>query len=199
MKTKFPSKKWSLLNVSVTEIIFSIVIILFLIFTVFKNPRENIVLGEQLNQNFPIQLRIPSIGVDSAIEHVGLTLEGSMDVPKNIANSAWFENGTLPGKKGSAVIDGHSGWKDNIPAVFDNLDKIQKGDKIYVTDKKGLTNVFIVQEIRNYDPESDASKVFFSKDDKSHLNLITCGGVWDDIKKSHSQRLVVFSTLEPVQ
>ena len=57
-----------------------------------------------------------------------------MDVPKQPDDVAWFDLGFRPGQKGSAVIDGHSGWKDNRPAVFDNLSKLKNGDKIYVED-----------------------------------------------------------------
>jgi len=36
----------------------------------------------------------------------------------------------------------------------------------------------------------------FSNDGKAHLNLITCAGVWDEVEKSHSSRLVVFADME---
>jgi hypothetical protein len=31
---------------------------------------------------------------------------------------------------------------------------------------------------------------------KVHLNLITCGGVWDKVGKSYSNRIVVFADME---
>lgn len=143
-----------------------------------------------------MHLQIPTIKVDTGIENAGLTTTGEMAVPKGPVDAAWFDQGPRPGEVGSAVIAGHSGWKDNIPAVFDNLYKLRKGDKVYVSDGKGVTTTFVVREIRTYDPKADATGVFSSHDGKVHLNLITCAGTWDTVLKSSSERLVVFTDKE---
>jgi LPXTG-site transpeptidase (sortase) family protein len=96
---------------------------------------------------------------------------------------------------GSSVIDGHSGYKNNRPAVFDNLYKLQKGDKIYVEDEKGITHAFVVREFHTYGLNDDVSSVFNSNDGVAHLNLITCSGVWNDKEKTHATRLIVFTDL----
>src|SRR3989344_3298298 len=100
-----------------------------------------------------------------------------MAAPAVPERAGWYTLGPVPGEIGSAVIDGHSGWKDNIPAVFDTLYKLQIGDKIFIQNNSGEAVVFIVREIKTYNPEADASAVFLSHDGKSHLNLITCAGV----------------------
>ena len=71
-----------------------------------------------------------------------------------------------------------------------------KGDKIYVEDEFGIIATFVVREKRLYDPNVDASDVFGSSDGKAHLNLVTCEGVWDEVTKSRSKRLVVFADKE---
>ncbi len=144
----------------------------------------------------PVRLKIPRINVDAFVEYVGLTSDGAMGVPKERINAGWFNLGPRPGENGSAVIAGHYGWKNGIPAVFDNLNNLQKGDKIYVHDEKGATTVFVVRESRRYDPKADASDVFGSNDGKPHLNLITCEGVWNKVSKTYSKRLVVFTDKE---
>lgn len=141
-------------------------------------------------------LKIPAIGVDSVIGHVGLTSLGAMDAPKGPTEVVLFDLGPNPGEAGSAVIAGHYGWKNGTPAVFDNLNKLKKGDKIYTNSENGIITTFIVRETILYGENDDASKIFFSKDGKSHLNLITCGGVYNKLKKSYSNRLVVFSDKE---
>lgn len=141
----------------------------------------------------PTRLIIPAIHVDASIERVGLTLAGAMDAPERPANVAWYELGTRPGEQGSAVIAGHSGWRDAIPAVFDNLGVLKKGDLVSVVDDTGATVTFVVREKRIYDPNADTSGVFGSNDGKAHLNLITCEGVWDPATKSSSKRLVIFA------
>lgn len=143
-----------------------------------------------------MRLKIPKIGVDAAIEQVALANDGTMDVPTSPLSVAWFELGSRPGEAGSAVIAGHYGWKEGMPAVFDNLSTLQKGDKVYVEDEKGAVTTFVVREIRTYNAAADTTAVFTSTDGKSHLNLITCKGAWSEAEKSYSDRLVVFTDKE---
>lgn len=142
------------------------------------------------------RLNIPKININAVIESVGLTPQGAMAVPKDPANVAWFSLGMRPGDVGSAVIAGHYGWKNHIPAAFDNLSKLQKGDKIYIKDEKNATITFVVRESRRFSEYDDASVVFGSADGKAHLNLVTCEGTWDKVRKSYSNRLVVFTDRE---
>jgi len=151
---------------------------------------------EQEAIGLPVRLKIPSINIDAPIEHMGLTSDGAMDVPKDPFNVAWFNLGPRPGEKGSAVIAGHYGWKNNTSAVFDNLYKLIVGDKIYIEDEKGVITTFVVHEIQTYDKDDATLDVFMSDDDKSHLNLITCTGVWNKAEKIYSKRLVVFTNKE---
>ena len=144
----------------------------------------------------PMRLKIPKIDVDAAFEYVGVTLDGEMDIPKSPENAAWFDLGARPGEIGSAVVAGHFGWKEGIPAVFDNLNKLSKGDKIFIEDEKGAVTTFVVRETREYGDKDDASAVFGSNDGEAHLNLVTCGGVWNKAEKSYSKRLVVFADKE---
>ena len=140
-----------------------------------------------------VRIKIPAIMVDAAIEAVALASDGSMDTPKGPAEVGWYSLGQRPGEQGSAVMTGHFGWRDSIPAVFDNLSKLQIGDKVYVEDKNKVAIIFVVRELRMYDKNEDAEMVFRSSDGKSHLNLITCEGNWDKNAKSYSNRLVVFT------
>ena len=148
---------------------------------------------QQARPGLPVHLKIPRINVDADIEYVGRTSKGAMDVPKDVAKAGWFSQGPRPGEKGSAVIAGHFGLKNFVVAVFSYLYQLKKGDKIYVKDDKGSTFSFAVRETRNYDPKADATSVFSSKDGKSHLNLVTCEGAWNNVTKTYSQRLVVFA------
>lgn len=141
----------------------------------------------------PVSIKIPSIAVDAPVEKVALATDGSMDVPKNVMNTGWYEPGPRPGEIGSAVIDGHVNWFRGATAVFADLRKVKPGDAITVQDDAGSIISFVVREVRTYDAEADATDVFSSKDGKAHLNLITCGGTWNKRAKQYSKRLVVFT------
>lgn len=146
-----------------------------------------------LRNSTPIHIEIPSIGVNTNVESLGLTNDGTMESPLDPNSTGWYSLGTIPGDIGSAVIDGHSGYKNKKPAVFDNLTKIKVGDKIYVKNTNGITNTFIVKKLKDYDPNTDATEIFTSSDGLSHLNLITCTGDWNTEEQTHSKRLVVFA------
>jgi LPXTG-site transpeptidase (sortase) family protein len=141
----------------------------------------------------PVRLKIPKIGVDAPIDQMGLTSEGDMDTPKIPGNAGWFSQGPRPGEVGSSVIDGHFGWKNNLPAVFDNLHLLKAGDTLSVVDEEGAATTFTVRELRTFGRDGDATEVFRSNDGKAHLNLITCQGSWNERQKSYSTRLVVFT------
>ena len=146
-----------------------------------------------LSISLPVRLEIPKIKVDAGLDYVGINSKGELGVPTGPAKAAWYDQGPRPGETGNAVIDGHFGYKNHIPAAFDNLHSLQKGDKLYVKDVKGLTTTFVVRELRTYGSDQYAPAVFRSSDGKAHLNLITCQGDWNQTQKSFSSRLVVFA------
>jgi sortase A len=148
---------------------------------------------KKVNAGLPMRLKIPKINVDAALDYVGLTAQGYLGVPQGPTNAAWYDQGPRPGEEGDAVIDGHFGYKNHIPAVFDNLHALQKGDNLYIVDEKGLTTTFVVRQVRTYGQNQDDTDVFVSSDGKAHLNLITCQGDWNQAQKSYSSRLVVFA------
>lgn len=210
MRLKF-SLRQKLLAIIVAELVIALALVLFSYFSSGNSadsssatPTEIVIIPPPVSLSasesvfgLPVRLKIPVINVDASIEAVGLTPGGAMDVPKNPDGVGWFDLGPHPGNIGSAVIAGHYGiWKNGQETVFDNLNKLQSGDKINVLDDQGTSISFVVRESLSFDPNADASSVFVSDDGKSHLNLITCEGTWDAASKSYSKRLVVFADKE---
>lgn len=151
----------------------------------------------QASSGVPTRIKIPKIKVDIALESVGLNPDGVVGVAKSLGNAAWYDLSSRPGDNGSAVINGHYGrLKNGKMGVFTNLNKLRKGDKISTTDSEGLSTTFVVREIRKYDLKEDATEVFYANDDNSHLNIVTCIGVWNKITKTYSNRLVIFADKE---
>lgn len=165
----------------------------YLIRNVIAASKQALVVPKILPVVKVARLKIPKIKVDAPVIYAGLTPAGEIAVPKGPVEVSWFNLGPKPGEIGSAIISGHYGWKDKIPAVFDNLSKLKKGDKVTFQDEKGVTTTFVVRATKIYSQNAKATEVFVSTDGKAHLNLITCGGVWDKKQKSYSTRLVVFT------
>jgi len=156
--------------------------------------KEDVAVPSEAYQE-PAKLKISNIGVEAVIKPVGVTAAGNMDIDENPKELAWYKFGPKPGEKGSAVIAGHYGWKDTVPSVFNNLNKLNKGDTISSYDGQGREITFVVTKAELYEPDQDATDVFKSKDGKSHLNLITCQGSWNNSARTYTERLVVFTDL----
>lgn len=141
----------------------------------------------------PVRLTISAIAIDAAIQPLGVTTMGDMDTPTDFTQVGWFNLGSRPGEKGSAVLDGHFDGPNGEPGIFANLEKLQTGDTITVTDEYGAVRSFTVRESRTYSP--GYAEEVFRTNDSSHLNLITCFGDWDANKNSFTKRLVVFADI----
>jgi len=146
-----------------------------------------------VSNSLPLHLIIPTINVDANIQSLGINQAGEMEIPTNITDVGWFKFGSKPGEKGSAVIAGHLNGQNNQLGVFANLDKLEVGDKIIVTDTQNISTTFIVYEKRLYD--SGYADDVFNQSDSPHLNLITCDGLWDQNKNNYTQRLVIFADI----
>jgi LPXTG-site transpeptidase (sortase) family protein len=140
----------------------------------------------------PVRLVIPKIGLDAVVENVGLTSGRDMASPSGPGTVGWYKFGPRPGNKGSAVIDGHSGYADGRRAAFDDLPKLKVGDKLYVKDARGKRVTFIVRKKILFARNASAAGVFASTKAR-RLNLITCTGSYDEAAGTHSKRLVVFA------
>lgn len=201
--TRYPNKIFlqrAIFAIALTLLIATVVFLLLVVFHVeFQNNstpqtiHTTVIKKSEPPVELPLRLKIPVINVDAAIYYVGLTSDGTMDIAKDPDKVAWYEFGPRPGEIGSAVIAGHYGWIGDKGSIFNDIHTLKKGDELSVTGEKGTVIVFVVREIRQYNPDSDATTVFKSNDGKSHLNLITCSGVWENHVQSYSNRLVVFT------
>jgi len=143
----------------------------------------------------PKSIKIPKIGVNTIVESVGMDSAGRMDIPKKADNTAWFDLGYRPGQIGNAVIDGHYDKVDGSPAAFWNIGKLEKGDRIVVTDDSGKELTFAVTKIVKYPYDNFPIKEVFGESSNAMLNLITCHGQWNKDTKNYSERMVVYSQL----
>lgn len=171
-------------------IIFPLVI--FCLIKIFFPPKVLIIDQENIHLS-PVRLLIPAVNVSANVQSLGINQSGEMETPSNIVDVGWFNLGSKPGEKGSAVIAGHFNGKNNQEGVFANLDKLDVGDKLFVEDEMGKLITFIIKNKKIYD--SGYAEEVFSKNDGIYLNLITCDGLWDKAKNSYTKRLVIFSEI----
>src|SRR3989344_5850952 len=180
-----------------------LLIVFYLVFQGIHKENSSQIMNQDLQSNkppeekfgVPLHISIPKIDVEADIEPAGLAKDGTLAVPDGPNGVTWYRDGAKPGEKGSAVVTGHYGpWRSGASSVFDNLHKLEKGDKIYIKEADGKTLTFVVREKKTY-KLSDTAAEIFTKDDASYLNIITCSGQWLASQKTFTNRLVVFTDL----
>src|SRR5690606_29526052 len=125
----------------------------------------------------PDRIRIPAIDVDAPLTGLGLTPTGSLDVPpaarKNLAG--WYEAGTTPGERGTAIVAGHV---DNAegPAVFFSLGALRKGSTIEVDRRDGGVAVFTVDAVAAYGATATPAAELYGAAHRAALRVTSCGG-----------------------
>jgi LPXTG-site transpeptidase (sortase) family protein len=144
----------------------------------------------------PVRIQIPKLHIDAKVIPVGITSKGLMDAPHNFTDTGWYKNGTIPGRTGSAVIDGHEDNAIDLDGVFKHLDELKEGDDVYIVRKDGKKLHFKVQEseVYAYNDTAHLDKVF-NRSTSAWLNLITCSGKWVQAIKTNDKRIVVFTKL----
>jgi len=147
-------------------------------------------------QGLPARILIPDIGVDAAIEYLGLTTSGDMATPLGSTDVGWYRYGPLPGETGSAVMDGHVVGLAGEQGVFFKLNQLQAGAIIQIIDTRGKMVSFTVIRSESFD-QLDQPIAVFSSASGTHLNLITCGGDWDPVTRHYLKRLIVFADQSP--
>lgn len=145
--------------------------------------------------NTPRALRIPSIGVDSFVQHVGIDQYGQIAVPTNIHFTGWYTKSALPGEPGVTIIDGHLGGR-YTKAVFAELARLDSGDTVQVQ-KGDLSWVnYVVTQRRAIQPTDSASLYAQYTSEQHELHLITCYGTYLPDQKTYDQRVVVVAVLQ---
>ncbi|MEU6687343.1 class F sortase [Streptomyces sp. NPDC046832] len=143
----------------------------------------------------PDRIRIPSIRVDAPLTGLGLTRTGSLDVPpaadENLAG--WYEAGTTPGERGTAIVAGHVDNADG-PAVFYGLGALARGSTIEVDRRDGGVAVFTVDAVEVYAATDFPDEKVYGAAHRPELRVITCGGGWSR-GTGYQGNVVVFAHL----
>jgi sortase (surface protein transpeptidase) len=141
----------------------------------------------------PLRLAIPAIGVHTRLVRLGLTPQGTLQVPGNTAEAGWYTGGPRPGQLGPAVIAGHID-SYNGPAVFYQLRLLRPGDLVYVRRVGGSRVVFRVYAERKFAKERFPTSLVYGGTPDAELRLITCGGSFDYATGSYLSNVVVFGS-----
>jgi sortase family protein len=153
--------------------------------------------GPSLARSLPVSVRIPAIGVNSRLLHLGLNPDGTVEVPPiqtSAGLAAWYKYSATPGQIGSSVIEGHVD-STRGPAVFFRLGALRPGNTIEVTLADGVTAVCRVTGVREYAKARFPARTIYGTAGFAALRMITCGGAFDYATGHYLSSTVVFASL----
>ena len=141
----------------------------------------------------PVSLTIPAIGVHTKLIRLGITAQGTLQVPTVTSVAGWYTGSPRPGEVGSSVIAGHI---DSYlgPGIFYRLGDMRPGQRIYVRRGNGSLAVFSVTAVHQYPKDRFPTGQVYGPAPDAELNLITCGGTFDYTTRSYLSNTVVYST-----
>lgn len=152
--------------------------------------------GRPLTRSVPVGLRIPTIGVDTAVMRLGLASDGTVQVPpiEEDDRAGWYRHSPTPGQTGPSVLLGHVTVGEYGDGVFRHLDRLRRGDAILARLENGTTARFAVTEVRTVDKTDFPTRDVYGNVDRPELRLITCGG--PRAGDGYRDNVIVFATLD---
>ena len=148
----------------------------------------------------PVELRIEAIGASSTLVPLGLNPDQTIEVPpvQTPMQAGWYSHGPTPGELGPAVILGHvnGGGQDGI---FAELDEMTPGDEIVVRREDGRTTVFTTTRVDQVPKTGFPTDAVYGDTDAAELRLITCGGTFDEDRRSYRDNIIVYAVLTAVR
>ncbi len=146
----------------------------------------------------PQRILIPAIGVDAAIEPVGVDATNAMETPKNPWNTSWYSPGARPGQRGNAAIAGHVDFAGIGPTVFWRLSAMQPGMEVFILAEDGARWRFVAQSVETFPVGAFPGDRVFGPTDETNVNLISCVGNFDPVSASYDKRIIVFARWDGV-
>ncbi|MGO9668804.1 MAG: class F sortase [Streptosporangiaceae bacterium] len=150
--------------------------------------------GVSAARSEPVELRIPAIGVAVTLSEIGLNPDGTVQVPTDFQQPGWYRLGPSPGQLGSAVILGHV---DSYlgPAVFFRLRSLRAGNAVEVRLADGVIAHFVVSGVAMYPKAHFPDQLVYGSHGYSELQLVTCGGIFDNQTRHYLSNIVVYTHL----
>jgi hypothetical protein len=143
----------------------------------------------------PARVRIPAIGVDSAIVDIGVDAGGVLVPPATTDVTGWFTAGPAPGAVGPALLAAHVDSRAG-PGVFFRLVDLVPGDEVTVERTDGTAVVFVVVSTTRVAKTAFPTELVYSPLPVPALRLITCGGTFDATARSYRDNLIVDAAMK---
>ncbi len=145
-------------------------------------------------RSVPVQIKIPSIGVDAQVIPEGTDSTGALETPplteQNV--TGWWDGGNTPGQDGPAVIVGHIDSAALGPMVFWNLHELVPGQAVEVILADGAQVWFNMVGSQQVSKTDFPTQSVYGPTAGPTLRLITCSGDFDPQTGHYDDNLIVY-------
>ncbi|TFC93353.1 class F sortase [Cryobacterium sp. TMT3-29-2] len=143
----------------------------------------------------PQSIRVDSLGIDMAIESVGLAEDGAMELPQDPSLAAWYRFGPSPASAaGATVIAAHVDSLVYDIGPFAQLATATVGTEIVVTTADGQERRYAVESVQTVTKQDVPWGSIFDRSGPNRLTLVTCGGEFDYDAKTYLSNVIVSAT-----
>lgn len=163
-------------------------------------PTSSSISSYQVAPELPKFIKIPSLSVNGRVKSLDVTKDNALQAPRNIYDAGWYSASAKPGDSGSngaILIDGHVHGPTK-PGIFSSIKNLKSND--IVTIQRGDDKVFNykVVKVQNYDSKTLDMGIALASIQPGvpGLNLITCGGKFNQSTGQYEQRTIVFTVLQ---
>lgn len=120
------------------------------------------------------QMTIDKLGVSAPVVTEGMDANQVPIVPLEGDVVAWYDFTAQPGTAGNAVFAGHKTW--NGPAIFYDLDQLQRGDTIRLTGEDGAELDYTVTDSFTVNENDPNAVSVMAPTNSAVMTIITCDG-----------------------
>jgi hypothetical protein len=145
----------------------------------------------------PRAIRLPRLGVDAAVDRVGVDGRGNVEVPGDARRVGWYRFSPPPGTPaGSTVIVGHVDSRSQGLGVLAALADVRRDDRLSVVRGDGTTLHYTVTSRRTVPKGALGSSGVFRREGRPVVSLVTCTGPYLKNRGGYQDNLIVTAVPE---
>ncbi|KQY22145.1 peptidase C60 [Cellulomonas sp. Root485] len=145
----------------------------------------------------PVRLAVPDVGIDMAVDPVGVRDDGEMEIPEDADRAGWYRFGPAPADPaGATVVAAHVDSVQTGIGQFAKLRDVGVGAVVTVTSADGGVHEYRVVTVEKLPKEGAPVDQWFDRAGAPRLVLVTCGGTFRRDIGHYTDNVVV--TAEPI-
>lgn len=143
----------------------------------------------------PVRVRVPAVGIDVAVDPVGVLDTGAMELPERVSVAGWYRFGPGPASAaGSTILAAHVDSLKYGRGPFSLLKDAPLGAAVSVTTADGVEHAYAIAISERVAKQEIPLEAVFDRAGAPRLVLITCGGQFDHETGHYLDNILITAT-----